>query len=114
MAGVEGVAISSSTEHPAACWEWITWLSEQVPNGPMPARRSLAESSAYEDRVGTQVATAARASMESTVIVNVEALIQFEEAMDAYDDALEEILQGFATPVEAMNEAQHAAQRAMR
>ena len=41
---VEGYAISSQTEHHDACWEWIAWLSEQVPYRQMPARRSLAAS----------------------------------------------------------------------
>jgi hypothetical protein len=76
----------------------------------MPARRTLAESSAYEDRVGSEVAAVARASMEHAVIVNVEGLLSFEEAFEAYDDALEEILQGWATPLEAMTEAQRKAQ----
>jgi multiple sugar transport system substrate-binding protein len=109
---VYGLAISPQTEHPDACWEWIAWLSEQVPYGLMPARRSLAESSAYKDQVGAEVAAAARASMEHADIVDMAALGQFEGALDAYSDALEDILQGFATPLEAMDKAQRAAQRA--
>jgi ABC-type glycerol-3-phosphate transport system substrate-binding protein len=109
QAWVEGYAISSSTENHDACWEWIAWLSEQVPYRLMPARRSLAESPAYEDVVGTEVALVARASMEHAVIVDVAALGQFERATEAFDDALEDILQGHATPLEAMDEAQRAA-----
>jgi multiple sugar transport system substrate-binding protein len=66
---VEGYAISSGTEHYDACWEWIAWLSEQVPYRFMPARRSLAESSAYEDQVGAEVAAVARALMEHAYIL---------------------------------------------
>jgi hypothetical protein len=68
----------------------------------------LAESSAYEDVVGTEVALVAGASMEHSVIVNAAALGQFEGAMEAFEDALEDILQGQATPLEAMDEAQRA------
>jgi ABC-type glycerol-3-phosphate transport system substrate-binding protein len=105
---VEGYAISSSTEHPDACWAWIAWLSEQAPYRQMPARRSLAESPDWEKQVGTEVATAARLSIEHAVIHNVPALIQFEEALDAYNTVLEDILQGYATPLEAMTRAQQA------
>jgi len=109
QAWVFGTAISSATEHPDACWAWIAWLSEQVPYGLMPARRSLAASSTYEDQVGAEVAAVARASMEHAVIVDVAALGRFEGALEAYNDALEDILQGFATPLEAMGKAQRAA-----
>jgi len=113
LADVEGYAISSSTAHPDACWLWITWLSEQVSQRVMPARPSLAESSAFEDQVGSEVAAVARASMEHAVIVNGQGLFQFEGALEAYDDALEDILQGHATPLEAMREAQRRAQRSV-
>jgi multiple sugar transport system substrate-binding protein len=113
-ADVEGYAILRSTEHPDACWEWIAWLNEQVSGRLLPARRSLAESSAYEDRVGPEVAAVTRASMAHAEIVNLEGLLQFEGALEAYEEALEAILQGFATPYEAMSEAQQAAQRAAR
>jgi multiple sugar transport system substrate-binding protein len=109
QAMVEGYAISSSTAHHDACWEWIAWLCEQMPHRLMPARRSLAESSAYEDAVGSEVAAAARASIEHAIIVNTVAVEQFEGAMEAYADALEYILQGHATPLEAMDKAQRAA-----
>jgi len=106
---VEGYAISSSTEHPDACWEWIAWLSEQVPYRLMPARRSLAESSAYEELVGAEVAAAARASIEDAFFFNTAALGQFEGAMGALGAALRDILEGHKTPVQAMDEAQRLA-----
>jgi len=106
---VEGYAISSSTEHLDACWEWIAWLSEQMPYRLMPARRSLAESSAYGELVGADVATVARASMEHAFFVNTAALGQFEGAMEALGGALRDILEGHKTPLEAMEEAQRLA-----
>jgi multiple sugar transport system substrate-binding protein len=107
---VEGYAISSSTAHHDACWAWIAWLSEQVHYRLVPARRSVAESAAYEDAVGDEVAAVARASMEHAIIINSAALSQFERAFEAYDEALRDILQGHQTPMEAMSEAQREAQ----
>jgi multiple sugar transport system substrate-binding protein len=112
IAEAEGVAITSSTEHPDACWAWIAWLSEQVPHRTMPARPSLAESSAYEKKVGAEVAQVARAAIEHAQVANQEALLPFEGAFETYQDGLEEILQGFQTPLEAMTEAQRQAPRA--
>jgi ABC-type glycerol-3-phosphate transport system substrate-binding protein len=106
---VEGYAISASTQHPDACWEWIAWLSKQVPYRLMPARKSLAESSAYEELVGAEVAAAARASMEHAFFINTAHLGQYEGAMEAFGDALRDILQGHKTPREAMDEAQRLA-----
>jgi multiple sugar transport system substrate-binding protein len=106
---VQGYAISSSTAHHDACWEWIAWLSEQVPYRFMPARRSLAESSTYEDLVGTEVALVARASMEHAYIYDAAVIGLFEKPVEAFEDALEDILQGHKTPQEAMDEAQRAA-----
>jgi ABC-type glycerol-3-phosphate transport system substrate-binding protein len=110
---VEGYAISSSTEHPNACWEWITWLSEQVPYRLMPARRSLAESSAYEELVGADVAAVARASIEHAFFFNTAALGQFEGAMEALGGALRDILEGYKTPLEAMEQAQRLAAKSV-
>lgn len=45
-------AISSDTEYPDACWEWLMFLNDQIPPCTMPACRSLAESDAYRERAG--------------------------------------------------------------
>jgi multiple sugar transport system substrate-binding protein len=45
--------ISAETEHTAACWDWITFLSEQpavMQGNAFPARISVAESSEYLDQ----------------------------------------------------------------
>ena len=106
---VEGFAISSGARHHDVCWTWIAWLSEQMPYRTMPARKSLAESSAYDDLVGAEVAAVARASMADAHILSPWAVDEFETALEAFRSALEDILQGFKTPAEAMTEAQRAA-----
>jgi len=109
QATVEGYAISADTENHDACWEWISWLSEQSPYRLMPARRSLAESSDYEELVGAEVAAVARASIENALIVNPMNLVQFEGIMEDFEEAMQDILQGHRTPMEAMDELQRKA-----
>jgi ABC-type glycerol-3-phosphate transport system substrate-binding protein len=104
-AWVEGYFISSQTEHPEACWQWITFLTQQTPTRLMPARKSLAESTAYEQQVGGDVAAFARASMESAALISPE-LVEFEEALQVFDLAVGKIVKGDSTPREAMSEAQ--------
>jgi len=109
QAMVWGYAISAGTEDHDACWEWISWLSEQETYRLMPARRSLAESSDYEDLVGAEVAATARASIENALIVNPVNVGPFGDIMDDFGEALSDILQGFKTPAEAMDELQRKA-----
>jgi multiple sugar transport system substrate-binding protein len=55
---VIGYFISAHTQARQACWEWITFLSAspEVTRG-LPARRSVAASEAYHQRVGAERAT---------------------------------------------------------
>jgi len=110
QAWVEGYVISSQTARPDVCWQWILFLSEQVPYSLMPARRSLAESRAYEQLVGENVAAVARASVESAVLVNPRAFSEFGEAMDIFAEAVGKVVNGDATPAEAMDWAQQEAE----
>jgi ABC-type glycerol-3-phosphate transport system substrate-binding protein len=63
----EGYFISSGAEARQACWEWITFLTNQpeaVQN--IPARRSVAESAAFRQQVGDERAAAYLATMAAT------------------------------------------------
>jgi len=63
-----GLYISHQAEDPHACWLWLTFLSEQPDIfWGMPARRSVAESEAWELAVGANVAAAYRASLSRAV-----------------------------------------------
>ena len=77
---VEAFYISSQTPHPDACWQWVSFLSQQIPHRHAPARRSLAESAAYEQQVGDAVASVVRASMEGALILSPR-LAEFEDAL---------------------------------
>lgn len=105
---VEGYAIYAQTEHPDACWQWITFLGQQIspdgehPHRLMPVRRSVAESKAYEQLVGEEVAATARASMENLVLINFAVFIEFEEAMGMFAGAVGEIVDQGADPQQVM------------
>jgi ABC-type glycerol-3-phosphate transport system substrate-binding protein len=59
-----GYYISVQAQAPRACWEWITFLTGQLEAVEgLPARRSVAESETYRQRVGEERATAYRASV---------------------------------------------------
>jgi len=110
QADVEGYAIYSQTAYPDACWEWITFLTRQMPSSAayrlMPARRSVAESRMYEQLAGAEVARTARASMENAMLIAPRAFGEFEDAMQVFAQAVARVVNEEATPAEALDEAQ--------
>jgi multiple sugar transport system substrate-binding protein len=59
-----GHYISAKTAEPRVCWDWFKFLSEQPTLfGGVPARRSIAESPAWEASVGRTEAEAYRAAL---------------------------------------------------
>jgi len=101
-------AISAKTEHPEASWQWIAFLSRQMPRSWMPARRSLLESDAYRDEVGEEVAAVARAVLDSEVILPFYMEKDRLEEIERFYDAVLAICEGEATTGEALFEAQQA------
>jgi ABC-type glycerol-3-phosphate transport system substrate-binding protein len=62
-----GHFISKSSEDPQACWTWLKYVSEQPNLFPgVPARRSVAESPAWEAYVGAEDAAVYRLAQERT------------------------------------------------
>jgi ABC-type glycerol-3-phosphate transport system substrate-binding protein len=99
----EGLFISSQTDHPRECWQWIAFLSGQVPERLVPARKSLVASSAYEQQVGSDVAAAVRQSMEGQLLMAPASVPQeLEQAMEKFGEAIGTIVDGSSTPLEAM------------
>ena len=105
MALVEAYFISADTQHRDAAWQWVSFLSQQLPQRLAPVRQSLAESSAYEQQVGTDVAAVTRASMENALLLSPK-LAEFEQALGVLQRAFGEIAAGRSTPEEAMDWAQ--------
>jgi ABC-type glycerol-3-phosphate transport system substrate-binding protein len=59
-----GHYISAKAQDPKACWDWIKFMSEQPTLfSGVPARRSMAESPAWEASVGKEDAVAYRAAV---------------------------------------------------
>jgi len=109
---VTGYFISAGTEAREACWNWITFLSQQPNvNNNLPARISVAESSAYRQQVGAEQAEAYLAS----VSVGSEASFFQRLSNEAgwlnfglifLSDAYDRIVKGEMTVDEALDEAQ--------
>jgi ABC-type glycerol-3-phosphate transport system substrate-binding protein len=66
---VNGMYVSRHAAQPQACLSWLAFLSEQpAAFSGVPARRSVAESPAWEAQVGVQVAGAYRAALEQPLL----------------------------------------------
>jgi multiple sugar transport system substrate-binding protein len=112
IAMVEGYFISSQAERPDACWQWITFLSQEAPTRLAPPRKSLVESAAYESAVGEATAAVVRAAVGSDVLLLAPSTMP-EQAQQAYgilQQALDSAINGSATPEEALSEAQRQAE----
>ncbi|MBN1249689.1 MAG: sugar ABC transporter substrate-binding protein, partial [Anaerolineae bacterium] len=93
----DGFFISAESENPDVTWAWISFLSQKIPPFQMPARPSLAQSSAYEQAVGSEVAAAAQAAIGGAILVNPE-ILGFETAVNAMAEAFAQIRSGEVTP----------------
>jgi ABC-type glycerol-3-phosphate transport system substrate-binding protein len=62
-----GFYITARTEHPHEVWALVRYLSEseQAGTGGVPARRSVAESDGFRQRVGSELADAALSAFDS-------------------------------------------------
>ncbi len=102
---VEGYFISAQTDQPDACWQWISFLSKQMPQRQAPVRRSLAESAEYEEQVGREIATVVQASMDNVLLLSPD-LANYEEALETFTQAFTTVMDGTSTAEEAMTRAQ--------
>jgi multiple sugar transport system substrate-binding protein len=52
-----GYFIAADAANPKACWDWLVFLTENPPaQGGLPPRRSVAESEAFRQQVGEEIA----------------------------------------------------------
>lgn len=73
-----GHYISADSQDPRACWDWIKFMSEQANLfAGVPARRSLAESPAWEASVGRENAAAYRVA-----VVNLKPVESLDVTLD--------------------------------
>jgi multiple sugar transport system substrate-binding protein len=102
---VLGYVIAAQTTHPDACWLWIKFLSDQIPPGMVPPRKSLTESTEYEILVGEDAAATARASMENVILISPE-FDELQAPIELFFSAFDDIINQRATPREALQNAQ--------
>ncbi|MBK8902934.1 MAG: extracellular solute-binding protein [Anaerolineaceae bacterium] len=108
-----GYYISASTPYRDTCWEWIKFLSQSPSIGQdVPARRSVAESAAFSQRIGEERAAAYLASIESATDESTAFRLfvgdenWMVEAIYWLGRAYAQITAGELTVEEALNEAQ--------
>jgi multiple sugar transport system substrate-binding protein len=106
LIGTEGYFTSSHTQNREACWRWVSFLSQQPPSRMAPARRSILESGAYEQEVGSEVAAAARYSLGNAVMISPRLAAFGEVIEETFFPAIDAILDESATPKEALTAAQ--------
>ena len=105
----EGFAISSGTKTPDECWEWINFLTWQINPRLVPPRRSLIQSNTYRQIVGEEVAAIVNQSLEFVTPVSIWQWINLGSALEAFNQAIEDVVEHQAVPQEAMDLAQEKA-----
>lgn len=106
---VHAHGIAWDTDYPDACWEWLTFLDEQMPPFTIPARRSMAESEAYRERVGPETANVALASIEHAMVIDgSQEGVSFD--IGSYVEAVTDMLNGDVPVTEALAELQMASE----
>ncbi|MBN1402347.1 MAG: extracellular solute-binding protein, partial [Anaerolineae bacterium] len=110
-----GYFISAHTQERLACWKWITFLSgEAEAVQGFPARRSLAESDAYRERVGEERAAAYLSSVADAAEPSSLDILNEEEwlggALFWVFQAYGKVLEGEMSAEEALAEAQELAE----
>ena len=106
---VGGFAISAKAQHPEACWQWLSFLSRQMPRDYLPARKSLLDSPRVEETVGSEAAAVARAALDSSVFFGMSFPEAYLNAGQPFDQALQDILNERVTPEEGLARAQREA-----
>lgn len=109
FASVTGYSILADAEFPDACWEWISFLTRQVPLAGAPPRQSVLEDEAFDEQAGQDVAAVARASIEHALFLSPAAW-DIYGTFQLFDEAVNKVTGGSTTAVEAMDWAQERSQ----
>jgi multiple sugar transport system substrate-binding protein len=106
--------ISAQAEHPQACWEWIKFLSSHLESvRGIPARRSLAESATFRQKVGDEAATIYLYALEQSDNSASQAVRQYPwvwRARHWFNQAYDAVLDGADASL-VLGEAQHKAEQ---
>ncbi len=102
----EGYAISKLSKQPEASWKWIAFLAQEMPMITYPARRSLAESAAFDNLVGAEAAQGVRDAMQTAILANREMAGPIGNKMNILVRVAEQIANGEVGVEQALNAAQ--------
>lgn len=113
-AQASGHFISAQTENRHACWQWLTFLTEQPSAAQgLPARRSVAESNEYREQVGADRADAYLASVGNGELPSAFQIFSDEDWLGMgliwLGQAYGQVIDGEASVEEALATAQQVA-----
>jgi ABC-type glycerol-3-phosphate transport system substrate-binding protein len=95
--------IFRDAQNPEACWEWLTFVSEQMPpEWLVPMRTSQIESEAYARLVGPETVEVVRASANHLRIISPATV----EKLNIFEQAVARVIYERNTPHEALEWAQ--------
>jgi multiple sugar transport system substrate-binding protein len=106
QAWASGYAISNQTDQLEAVWRWISFLSRQMPDREMPARRSLLESRDYEEKVGIAIAEVARSAVGDSVLPPAGTEAMFADEFELFGKAVDDVLVNNTPAFDALTQAQ--------
>jgi len=106
--------IAADTPHAKACWEWLRFLSESIPDtGVLPPRHSLLTSDAFGEQVGADAQAAYLEALEckGRVTFQLESLPPYSDHVYTWlEQALGEILWQGADAQTALSQVQQKAE----
>ncbi|HCE17569.1 MAG TPA: hypothetical protein DEQ80_06895 [Anaerolinea thermolimosa] len=94
LAFYEGAAVSARSLHPSEAWNWIAFVSRQIPPRLVPARLSLAKSETFDQQAGKEVAEVARQAMEGALLLTRESLEDFNIGIDIFISMIDSLVNG--------------------
>jgi multiple sugar transport system substrate-binding protein len=103
-----GYVISAKAKNPEVCWQWLKFLSQQLPEREIPARPSLLASNAYEKKMGKELAGVVRAALKDAALVSPR-IDRFGDAFLIFSRAVTDIINQKSIPADALIRAQREA-----
>ncbi|MHB1356175.1 MAG: ABC transporter substrate-binding protein [Anaerolineae bacterium] len=104
------LGISSQAADADACWEWLEYLSKQLPPDQLlPARTSLRQGMRPQDISEQESLAAGSAALEGILLINVDQGDQVIPALDAFWKAVSAILRKNEPAEEQLQQAQQKA-----
>lgn len=104
------LGISSQAADADACWQWLAYLSQQLPSDLyLPARTSLLQKVQPEDSSNQEALSAGGAALEGILLINADMAENVAPAADAFLKAVDAILNKNEPVEEQLQQAQQKA-----